>query len=206
MNWLRRRGSPRQFFLAAAAWAGQVEEFMTAKRFISLVELVEGFADGLITEAELTQASAIANTRYRQFLDLQREGLSPAAANRRLAADTAAVHAASPRDGWIAAINSLKAAGGVDRKLFPLVRQVPVLHDIFGNPFRPVTVDPAWRTATAVALAQSMYTARDFAAMPVLADALEEAGCTHPDVLAHCRGPGPHVRGCWVVDLVLGKS
>ena len=51
-----------------------------------------------------------------------------------------------------------------------------------------------------------MYESRDFAAMPVLADALEEAGCDHADVLAHCRGPGPHVRGCWVVDLVLGKA
>ena len=51
-----------------------------------------------------------------------------------------------------------------------------------------------------------MYESRGFAAMPVLADALEEAGCDSPDILTHCRGDGPHVRGCWVVDLVLGKS
>ena len=81
-----------------------------------------------------------------------------------------------------------------------------LLHDIFGNPFRPVAFDPAWRTATAVGLAERMYESRDFSAMPILADALEDAGCDHPDVLVHCRGDGPHVRGCWVVDLVLGKA
>jgi hypothetical protein len=81
-----------------------------------------------------------------------------------------------------------------------------LFREIVGNPFRIVTFDPAWRSTTAIGLAESMYTARDFAAMPILADALEEAGCDHPDVLAHCRGPGPHVRGCWLVDLVLGKS
>jgi hypothetical protein len=79
--------------------------------------------------------------------------------------------------------------------------------DVFGNPFRPVAFDPAWRTDTAVSLAVGMYEARDFAAMPILADALQDAGCDNDDVLAHCRGPHPvHVRGCWVVDLVLGKE
>jgi hypothetical protein len=79
--------------------------------------------------------------------------------------------------------------------------------DIFGNPFRPVAFAPAWRTTTTIALAAAMYESRDFAAMPVLADALEEAGCDSPEVLAHCRdAAGVHVRGCWVVDLVLGKA
>jgi hypothetical protein len=81
-----------------------------------------------------------------------------------------------------------------------------LVRDIFGNPFQPVTLDPAWRTSTAVALAQGMYESRDFSAMPILADALQDAGCENPDILGHCRGPGPHVRGCWVVDLVLGKT
>ncbi len=84
--------------------------------------------------------------------------------------------------------------------------QAVLVRDIFGNPFRPVEFAPEWRTSAAVGLARTMYDARDFAAMPVLADALEEAGCGHPDVLSHCRGPGPHVRGCWVVDGVLGKT
>jgi hypothetical protein len=83
---------------------------------------------------------------------------------------------------------------------------LPHLRDIVGNPFRPVAFAPAWRTEAVVALARGMYEGRDFAPMPVLADALDDAGCDHPDILAHCRTPGLHVRGCWVVDLVLGKN
>jgi hypothetical protein len=83
----------------------------------------------------------------------------------------------------------------------------PIIRDVFGLlPFRPVAFDPAWRTSTVVALARQMYDSRDFSAMPILADALQDAGCDCADLLAHCRGDGPHVRGCWVADLVLGLS
>ena len=81
-----------------------------------------------------------------------------------------------------------------------------LLRDIFGNPFRKVKFNKKWRTDTAIALARQMYESRDFGAMPILADALQDAGCDNEGVLNHCRGPGPHVRGCWVVDLVLGKE
>jgi hypothetical protein len=84
--------------------------------------------------------------------------------------------------------------------------QARLLRDIFGNPVRPVTLSPSWRTATVVSLAQQMYDARDFSAMPILADALQDAGCDTDDILDHCRRPGEHVRGCWAVDLVLGKT
>jgi hypothetical protein len=84
---------------------------------------------------------------------------------------------------------------------------VALARDIFGNPFRPVVFNPEWRTSTAAALAKGMYATRDFAAMPILADALQDAGCDSEDVLNHCRDPKQvHVRGCWVVDLVLGKA
>src|SRR6266545_5825376 len=83
---------------------------------------------------------------------------------------------------------------------------IPTYRDIFGNPFRPLAFAREWRTDTAVALARQMYESRDFSAMPILADALQDAGCDHEDILSHCRGDGPHVRGCWVVDLVLGKE
>ena len=66
--------------------------------------------------------------------------------------------------------------------------------------------DPSWRSAAVVGLAEAVYADRGFDRLPVLADALEEAGCDHPDVLAHCRGGGPHARGCWVVDGILGKT
>jgi hypothetical protein len=88
----------------------------------------------------------------------------------------------------------------------PPNERVAFLRDIFGNPFRPATLDPVWRTSTVTALARQMYESRDFSAMPILADALQDAGCENEDMLDHCRGPGPHVRGCWVVDLVLGKE
>jgi hypothetical protein len=81
-----------------------------------------------------------------------------------------------------------------------------ILREVFGNPFRPVAFDPAWRTRTASAVAQVIYDGRDFSLLPVLADALEEAGCENGEVLNHCRLPGGHVRGCWVVDLILGKG
>ncbi len=80
------------------------------------------------------------------------------------------------------------------------------IREVFGNPFRPITFSPSWRTSTAVTLAKQMYESRDFGAMPILADALQDAGCDCADVLDHCRGPGPHVRGCWVLDRVLGKE
>jgi hypothetical protein len=87
--------------------------------------------------------------------------------------------------------------------------QANMVRDIFGNAFRPVVIDPVWltwRDATVLKIAQTIYDERRFADMPVLADALEEAGCTNDDILNHCRQPGEHVRGCWVVDLLLGKT
>jgi hypothetical protein len=79
--------------------------------------------------------------------------------------------------------------------------------DIFGNPFRPIPFSPSWHTATTVAVAKQMYEVRDFCAMPILADAIQDAGCDSDEVLNHCRDPKQvHVRGCWVVDLVLGKA
>jgi hypothetical protein len=94
--------------------------------------------------------------------------------------------------------------------------QCDLLRDIFGNPFRPVTIPPAWLTwndATVVRLAQAAYDERhmpagtlDHGRLAVLTDALEEAGCTDAEILGHLRGTGPHVRGCWAVDLLLRKE
>jgi len=82
-----------------------------------------------------------------------------------------------------------------------------LLREIFGNPFRPVEFDPEWRTDTVSSLARQMYESRDFSLMSILADALQDAGCDNNDILDHCRDANQmHVRGCWVVDLVLGKE
>ena len=81
-----------------------------------------------------------------------------------------------------------------------------LLRDLFGNPFRPVVLSPSWRTSTLVTLAETIYDERAFDRLPILADALEEGGCGSVELLAHCRSPGRHARGCWAVDLVLGKG
>jgi hypothetical protein len=89
-----------------------------------------------------------------------------------------------------------------------LAAQAVLVREILGNPFkRPkVKVKPAWRTDTVLALARQMYAAEEFSAMPILADALQDAGCDNDDILTHCRNvTQPHVRGCWVLDLLLEK-
>ena len=87
--------------------------------------------------------------------------------------------------------------------------QCLLLRDIVGNPFRPVAVEPgwlAWEGGTVVRLARTIYEAKAFERLPYLGDALEEAGCAREEILEHCRSAGPHVRGCWVVDQVLGRE
>jgi hypothetical protein len=83
--------------------------------------------------------------------------------------------------------------------------QADLLREVFGNPFRPAVLDPrwlAWGGGTVAALATAAYAENAFERLPVLADALEEAGCADETILAHLRAPGPHVRGCWALDLV----
>jgi hypothetical protein len=84
--------------------------------------------------------------------------------------------------------------------------QAELLRCIYGHPPDVPEFDPAWRTETVLGLARGIYDERAFDRAPVLADALQDAGCDNDDILTHCRGPGPHVRGCWVLDLVLGKQ
>lgn len=81
-----------------------------------------------------------------------------------------------------------------------------LLRGIVGNPFRPGTFNPVWQTPEVVALSKAIYDERSFDRLPVLADVLEEAGCQAPQILGHCRQPGVHARGCWVLDLVLGRK
>jgi hypothetical protein len=106
-----------------------------------------------------------------------------------------------------------------DASAAELQDQVTLLRDIVGNPFQPLPPRRgkrawehqkrlwlAWNNGTVPKVAQAIYDERDFDRMPILADALEEGGCSEADILAHLRSPGPHVRGCWVVDLLLGKE
>jgi hypothetical protein len=87
--------------------------------------------------------------------------------------------------------------------------QADLLREMLGNPFRPKCAEPAWLawgSGTVVRLAETIYHDRAFDRLPVLADALEDAGCQDADILGHCRQPGPHVRGCWAVDLLTGRK
>ncbi len=123
---------------------------------------------------------------------------------------TGAVDLQSARDAIVPGTNRRWAEMAWLTAANPIVlsaaRNIALSHDIFGNPFRSVTFSPDWRTPTVTTLAAQMYESRDFGAMPILADALQDAGCDSTDVLNHCRQPGVHVRGCWVVDWVLGKE
>jgi hypothetical protein len=85
--------------------------------------------------------------------------------------------------------------------------QCDLIRDIFGNPFLPVTAEPGWLTTNIVEFARGIYDERAFDRMPVLADMLQGVGCENSDMLNHCRdSKAKHVRGCWVLDLLLGKK
>jgi hypothetical protein len=102
--------------------------------------------------------------------------------------------------------------GRVDEYLLRLIARQDcwprgdLIREVFGNPCRSVKVNSAWLTSTVLSLASASYDERAFDRLPILADALEDAGCDNADILNHCRRQGEHVRGCWAVDIVLGKS
>lgn len=194
--------SDRKLRMFAVAWA--CYHVMTAgtnePAAWRAIEACEQFTDGAISEEELIIA------RGPVFDDSERlhavgEGNSNFLRIAALAAVCLAtgltVRKVTPQIAMLLG----RQTGGVAKDI-----HVSSLHDIFGNPFRPVMFSPEWGTSTAVAIAKEMYDSRDFSAMPILADALQDAGCDNEDILNHCRQPGEHVRGCWVVDLLLGKS
>jgi hypothetical protein len=167
---------------------------MSDPRSIRCVETVERFADGGCTLFELADA--------RLQADLAERSANGNSARR--ASRAATLSAAPYTDTYLTNVIGSVLSAVHNRQ--EQQAQCSLLRDIFGNPFRPVAFDPAWRTSAAVALASRMYESRDFAPMPILADALQDAGCENDDILDHCRERGVHVRGCWVVDLVLGKA
>jgi hypothetical protein len=121
------------------------------------------------------------------------------------------------RSAWDAAyegtIRALEKLPSSDKKIQYTKFQLAAVHEIFGNPFRPVVFEPRWRNPTVISLARAAYDERlpstghlDAARLAVLADALEDADCTDPAILGHLRGAGPHCRGCWALDLVLARE
>jgi hypothetical protein len=200
--------SNRKFRLFGCACVRDVWDDLPHDDLRQAVETCERFADGLATTEELRAARDAADGTY--------EGNGDIVADHSAIAITALCNPAPSfpmGEGSSAGISAVAAEARSDRGTpwEDAREQAKQLHcrlfrDIFGNPFRPLFVDPSWLTSTVVALAREMYESRDFSAMPILADALQDTGCDNDTILSHCRGDGPHVRGCWVVDLVLGKA
>jgi hypothetical protein len=192
--------SRRKLRLYAVACCRRIWGKMRDKETRRAVEVAERYADGLCSENEVVLAQAKASNAWHDA----RGGKGKAAAFCGGTVLTFVAHTAASNCGLYAAQVASRTPGRED--VGERAEQAVLFRDIFGNPFRPVAFSDDWRTDTAVSLARMMYDARDFSAMPILADALQDAGCDSDDILDHCRGPGPHVRGCWVVDLVLGKE
>jgi len=222
LAFLQRAGavSDRKARLLAVAVCRRVGHLLVHPESRACVEAAERYADGLAPAAAVAAARAAAETRLGDAWH------GPLARWHEAAAATAAEWACwldepgEPAEMAAAAGHACERAARAvaDAKVYvgaPYVafaagpdpqeqaHQAALVRDVFGPPpFRRVAFAPAWRTPAAVALARSMYEGRRFEDLPLLADALEEAGCVDPAILNHCRRPGVHVKGCWVLDLV----
>jgi len=228
LDWLPFRLDERRWRLLACGICRQFERFAGDADLHALLGVAESFADGQRTARQLAAANRKA---ARPAGDLVRAALGTTAA-WETATDPAVRQELAGRvlrDGTRAAAGYLIgiAAQPLIRPFFdPPQGQGPevallarfakvlledhaaVVHDLVGNPFRrgPITPDVlAWRNGFVAHLARDLYDGDRWDEVPVLGDALEDAGCTDRTVLEHCHGKGPHVRGCWVVDRLLGR-
>jgi hypothetical protein len=209
----------RKLRLFACGCCRQVWQLIEDCRSRRLVELSEQLADGLAVPTDLAEAEAaarsaksdadVASAGFSSMTHIRRVGAAIGAALQTVAKES---HAAARKSSGLAlcsmggfwSIEEPNPAWEAQEK-----RQTDLLQCIFGNLFHSLKVTPTWLTwnnGTARRIAQAIYEERAFDRLPILADALEEAGCTDADILNHCRQPGEHARGCWVVDLLLGKS
>jgi hypothetical protein len=225
---LGRAAGDRKLRLFAFACVRRLWDKVPAEGLKHAVEASERHADGLIDERELGAAITAANRARPSRSGVARAAYDAARYTPGLGFSgvhwdsvtmllaRAAADAAVPNVPPTA--RSYVEGGRVVTVEFPMGRarrkwnarrdaesaaHCDLIREVFGNPFRPVTPDPSWRTAAVVDLAETVYNDRAFDRLPELAATLEHAGCTSADVLAHCRARGPHVRGCWVVDLLL---
>jgi hypothetical protein len=194
LAFLGDRASERKLVLFACWCAWRVWRLLDDPRWQRAVEVAERYAEG---DALASEFRAAVGTAYRggagagpiAALPMSIDGLGVA-----LAADHCALMVG--RDG--------PEGEGDSRAAAERAAQAGVIRDLF--PYRPADLDPDWLTPDVLAIAQAIHRDRAFADLPLLADALEDAGCTSEEILGHLRGPGPHVRGCWALDPVLGKE
>jgi hypothetical protein len=208
---LRGRASDRKLRLFACACWQRLRHLLQDGHLRWFLGLLEPHADGLVPPQELwaaRQAAWVAGGSLR-------EGHPAAETRERLAARRLGMWGAHA-NAWTSAVEAGRTARGVAARIGEWAAaaeakfQCDLLREVFGNPFRHAAVEPAWLAwegGTVPRLAGAVYEGRTFDQLPILGDALEEAGCTDADLLAHCRQqPGAHVRGCWVIDLLLGKD
>lgn len=213
--------SKRKLLLFACAFCRRIESLFQDERSRQAVEVSERYADGLATELELRAATEGASAA---LFEVPGEPLTaPMGVSLRAELAVVRVWAWAARAAYLTARGEIKAAtqmvwkaalevatGQSDPQWARQAAGDPVraalLIEIFGNPFRPVTCEPSWKEGKVAQLAEAIYTERAFERMPILADALEESGCTNEEVLVHCRDGGEHVRGCWAVDLITGRK
>jgi hypothetical protein len=219
--------SERKLRLLAAACCRRVWDLLHDDRSRNAVEVVERFADGTATARELLAANepalAAAEAVEREY---RGGGGSAARVNAAVAVSQGTY---VERDEWreVIRIHSVISAAQAAAKFAAFAvadrdksawaarheaesaAQCALTRCVFGTPFRSAALDPAlrdWNDRLVPRLAAEIYERRAFDRLPLLGDALEEAGCAERSILDHCRGEGPHGRGCWVVDQILGKT
>jgi hypothetical protein len=200
---LGEAASDRKLRLFAIACCRRVWHLLGDQRSREIIAVAERYADGDANDEELAAAGEAASNVDNGTLDAE-----------DYAAEAASSLCWRVDDGFGSGYHAKLLWYDVQYTLGKAGDQLSgLLRDVIGDPFRRVGLSPAWRTPTSVALAQAAYNERnpaggelDMAQLLVLADALEEAGCTEQLILDHLRAPGPHVRGCFAVDLVLGKE
>jgi hypothetical protein len=174
--------------------------------------VAEQFADGLATAKELKTAWRVAHEVFCEFQGVPEDvgnAVSLTCSHEDLEGNVIEVASTAQALAVVGIERSLMKAS----RILARRRQSRWLRDIFGNPFRPVSIDLSWLTPNVLALVQTTYVERelpsgnlDATRLSVLADALEDDGCTNGDILNHCRQPLPHVRGCWVIDALLANE
>lgn len=188
-------GQDRKLRLFACACARRVWDQMPDKLFRDAVELAEQVADDPLNLDEQRKALK-EKCESTQVTPLW----GPAAATA-----THCLGAHAPSAAWTSASTSVVRPYNSPEQQADRAKQADLLREIFGNPLRPVRVEPAWLTGnnrTVPQIAAHIYETNAFHDLPILADAVEEAGCAHAELLAHLRRPGGHIRGCWALDLL----
>jgi hypothetical protein len=200
------KASERKYTLFAIACCRRIWHLITDQRSRTAVEVAERHAGGLTKMRERRTATREALSAEDEWRGAEDWPKFNAAFAARLSVSCRGGDFYGPADAANAAGYAVELAGERPKQTEHLA-QIALARDIFGLlPFRPIAVEPTWLTSAVVGIAESVYADRAFDRMPILADALQDAGCENEDILTHCRSEGPHVRGCWVIDLLLGKQ